>query len=328
MAVGNFIFGKRDEGVEILDLRHFGADRLAALLEEERGRWQQRLLWDYAASTRLLLEYIDSRVLPGYVAIEHDQLLGYTFGVLEGTKAVIGDAFAFGETVGVDNPICDRLLEHLIETLQATPGVDRIEAQLLLFPSGALHRPFFRAGFKPSPRLFMLGSVEGALASGPALPVPAGLHLESWRPEFYEPAAALIHRCYQGHMDAAINDQYRTVVGSLRFLHNIVRFPGCGIFDADNSWLLHDAAGHLAAMSLSSRVHDDAGHVTQLCVSPQWRGQNLGRLLLEQTARTLRQQGGKALSLTVTEANLPALRVYEGLGLRTTHRFDAMVWDR
>ena len=35
-----------------------------------------------------------------------------------------------------------------------------------------------------------------------------------------------------GHIDASINDQYRSLHGSLRFLHNIVRFPGCGVFDA------------------------------------------------------------------------------------------------
>ena len=37
-----------------------------------------------------------------------------------------------------------------------------------------------------------------------------------------------------------INDQYRSLHGSLRFLHNIVRFPGCGVFEAEQSWVLRD----------------------------------------------------------------------------------------
>ena len=43
----------------------------------------------------------------------------------------------------------------------------------------------------------------------------------SWPP-------ALITACYRRHIDAEINDQYRTHAGSIRFLNNIVRFPGCG----------------------------------------------------------------------------------------------------
>ena len=50
--------------------------------------------------------------------------------------------------------------------------------------------------------------------------------------EDYQPAAAVIAAAYRGHIDSDINDQYRSLNGSLRFLNNIVRFPGCGVFDA------------------------------------------------------------------------------------------------
>jgi len=33
------------------------------------------------------------------------------------------------------------------------------------------------------------------------------------------------------------------------------------------------------------------------------------------------------LSLTVTEENLVARRLYDELGFHTLHRFEAMVWD-
>jgi len=33
------------------------------------------------------------------------------------------------------------------------------------------------------------------------------------------------------------------------------------------------------------------------------------------------------LSLTVTESNVEARKLYEELGFKTMHRFDAMVWD-
>ena len=58
-------------------------------------------------------------------------------------------------------------------------------------------------------------------------------------------AGELVHAAYKNHLDSQINDQYRSLHGSLRFLHNIVRFPGCGIFDVGGSLVLRDAAGAL-----------------------------------------------------------------------------------
>ena len=314
--------------MEVLDLRHFNAAQLRPLLREEAARWETRLRWDYSGSIELLLEYLDGRVLPGYVAMYGGRVTGYTFGVMEGAKAVIGDAYAFGETESTSNPVCETLLHHLIEMLQATPGIDRIESQLLMFPVGALAGPFLSRGFRSYPRLFMIGDVTGAVDVDEAVQLPAGLRLEAWKPEFYDAAAELIHRSYVGHMDSGINDQYRSVHGSLRFLHNIIRFPGCGAFDAGNSWVLRDERTRLPqAMLLSSRVREDVGHVTQLCVMPALRGLGLGRILLQQAARVLAKRGGTALSLTVTEANDVARRLYDELGFKTLHRFEAMVWD-
>jgi len=329
MSLGSQIFGTRQAAhMEVLDLRHFNAAQLRPLLREEAARWETRLRWDYSGSIELLLEYLDGRVLPGYVAMYGGRVTGYTFGVMEGAKAVIGDAYAFGETESTSNPICETLLHHLIEMLQATPGIDRIESQLLMFPVGALAGPFLSRGFRSYPRLFMIGDVTGAVDVDEAVQLPAGLRLEAWKPEFYDAAAELIHRSYVGHMDSGINDQYRSVHGSLRFLHNIIRFPGCGAFDAGNSWVLRDERTRLPqAMLLSSRVREDVGHVTQLCVMPALRGLGLGRILLQQAARVLAKRGGTALSLTVTEANDVARRLYDELGFKTLHRFEAMVWD-
>ena len=314
--------------LEILDLRHYTGTALAPLLRDESARWARRMSWDYTASIDLLLEYLDSRVLPGYVALDRGRIAGYTFAVFEGVKAVIGDVYAFGETEQLENPVGDTLLTHLLEMLQATPGVERIESQLLMYPSGALP-PFQRAGFKALPRLFMMGDLtHPALDASRNIPA-AGLVLARWQPEAYEAAAQLIHRCYQGHGDSLINDQYQTVAGAQRFLHNVIRFPGCGTFDPNASLLLRDErTGSLQAVLLCSRIRADVGHITQLCINPALRGLGLGKLLLARSAELLRPTGIKQLSLTVTEANAQAVSLYESLGFTTQHRFDAMTWDK
>jgi ribosomal protein S18 acetylase RimI-like enzyme len=316
--------------LQILDVRHFSAAQLAPLLRDEGRHWEQRLHWDYTQSVNLLLEYLDGRVLPGFVALDHDQhLLGYTFAVYEANKAVIGDVYAFGETVGLHNPVCNALLDSLLEMLEASPGVDRIESQLLMFSAGALTRTFSTRGFRSFPRLFMLAGLDTAAFAQPLPADGSAFRIESWRPEAFQEAAELIHTSYLGHEDAQINDQYQTVIGAERFLHNIIRFPGCGLFDTEHSLLLRDTAtGALEGLLLCSRVKPDAAHITQLCLNPRLRGRGLGQRMLLASAQQLRQRGCRELSLTVTENNAKARALYEGLGFATLHRFEAMTWDK
>ena len=80
--------------IEILDLRHFAAPVLRPVLDAEGELWRQRLHWDYRTSSKLLMQYLDSHMLPGYAALEAGQVTGYVFCVYEETKAVIGDVFA------------------------------------------------------------------------------------------------------------------------------------------------------------------------------------------------------------------------------------------
>lgn len=315
--------------VEILDLRHFSGASLRPLLEAESRLWSERLEWDYRASADLLLQYLDSRVLPGYVAIENGRVAGYLFCVYEEHKAVIGDVFALDpqnpEATATDIEL--RLLENLIELLKNSPGVERIESQLLLHPHGTHASAFRAAGFEIYRRLFM--RLDLLASSGAALPLPDGITMRSWHEEDFNAAAHLIAEAYHGHLDSHINDQYRSVAGSLRFLHNIVRFPGCGLFDTSASRVLvRSGSNEMVAILLCSRVRDDVAHVTQLCVAKDSRGQHFGRMLIDDSAAHLRARGFRALTLTVTEANESAVALYRHTGFEVTHTFDAMLWEK
>ena len=317
--------------LEILDLRHFSAASLRPLLEAEARLWSERLEWDYRASANLLLQYLDSRVLPGYVAIEGGRISGYVFCVYEDHKAVIGDVFAVppqnSEATAAE--VEGRLLENLIELLQNSPGVNRIESQLLLHPHG-MHANVFRfAGFEISKRLFLRLDLTRAAVPAASQALPEGMVMRPWKDDDFNPAAHLISAAYEGHLDSHINDQYRTVAGSLRFLHNIVRFPGCGFFDAAASRVLtRPGSGELAGVLLCSRVREDVAHVTQLCVARAYRGHGCGRILIDACAEDVRRREFRAVTLTVTEANDPAVALYHHAGFAEMHSFDAMLWER
>lgn len=321
--------------LEILDLRHFSGALLRPLLEAEGEIWRGHLHWDYGTSARLLLQYLDGHMLPGYAALENGAVTGYAFCVYEETKAVIGDVFAVqseGDTKGVNGKpalaVEHRLLTHLFETLQHSPQVDRIESQLLMHPSGE-HSPVFReAGFRLYPRLFMVQALR-AEHDHPQPELARDLELRPWRDEDLNSAGRLISEAYAGHPDGVINDQYRSAHGSMRFLHNIVRYSGCGTFSPHVSYVVCDRASReMVGLILGSKVSAQSGHITQLCIKPQYRRRGLARKLLSMAAAGFWRQGMSEVSLTVTEANEKAIGLYRSEGYVCRHTFDAAVWER
>jgi ribosomal protein S18 acetylase RimI-like enzyme len=315
--------------LEILDLRHFSARQLRPLLETESRLWEQRLRWNYQSSTELLLQYLDSRILPGFVALDRGRICGFTFCVYEGQKAVVGDAFAVANDPAQMLQITQSLLHQLLQLLQHSPGIQRVESQLLLYDAGSIDEAFLAAGFTMYPRLFMEYDLPPSHDPARTPTLPPYVEILGWSADHYQAAAELIHESYTGHIDARINDQYCSLHGSLRFLHNIVRFPGCGVFDPGASWMLRDQRnGALIGMLLCSRVSDDVAHITQLCVATAYRRQRLGVALLEHCIHNLTQVGFAAITLTVTEANHQAVKLYKDSGFFIRHRFDAMVLDK
>lgn len=313
--------------MEILDLRHFTSVDLRSLLEDESRVWERLLSWDYGGSADMILRYVDAKILPGYAAIDRGRIFGYAFFVYEGSKGVIGDLFVTnGNRLPDPHEIESKLLTHVIETLQQSPGIHRIEAQLLIHETGIVSRPFVEQGFSRHGRLFMVLP----LAAPPSVlrPISSEIEIRRWSESDYQPVAAVITTAYRGHVDAEINDQYRTLSGSLRFLNNIVRFPGCGVFDADSSFVAVNKRNRsVIGVILCSRVRSDVGHVTQVCVLPEYRSHGIGETLLAATAANLRQRRFSLLSLTVTEANHRAVELYRHLGFESKRIFDAFVWE-
>ena len=337
--------------IEILDLRHFAAPLLRPVLEAEGELWRQRLHWDYRVPAKLLVQYLDSHVLPGYAALDAGEITGYVFCVYEESKAVIGDVFALpcartgvgavGRFPAREEPaqalqsheisaheIEQTLLRHLLELLVNSPQIDRVESQLLLHPSGSHAQVFRDAGFQIYRRFFMVRPLAGFWGA-PRVNLPAGLELRPWRDEDITATGSLVAEAYRDHPDSVINAQYRSLHGSLRFLHNIVHHSGCGVFSVQISHVVVERSSRrLVALLLGSRVSPESGHITQLCVHPSWRRRGLARMLLTLAASCFLRQGVSEISLTVTEANAEAVELYRSEGYDCVHSFDAAVWRR
>jgi ribosomal protein S18 acetylase RimI-like enzyme len=308
--------------MQIVDLRQFHSRSLEKLFEEEIRHWREELQWDYRPSVELIRKFIDSRALGGYAAIEDGRPAGYGFYVLEDHKGLIGGLYVSAQAAQA--AVTQRLLADMLETLRATPRIERIEAQLMPFGS-ELDPVFLSQYFRLYTRQFMLLPLGQAMLGSKS--VSAGLRIEPWTDRAFDSAARLIQLAYADHVDSEINDQYRSEAGSLKFLRNIVLLPGCGQFLPEASFLVRPAtADPPIAMILTSTVDAGVGHTTQICVMPGYQGQGLGRQLMERSIEALQRRNYESLSLTVTSVNQRAVGLYERLGFRTIKTFAAGVW--
>ncbi len=310
-------------GLQLWDLRRVGAADLLSLLREETEFWRDTLDWDFARSAELVRKFAEIRGLNGAVLIGESGVVGYAYSVLEEHKGIIGDLYLRSGYQTAENEY--RLLSHVLEDLVGTPHVRRVESQLILLGKTERRLPRMNQ-LEAFDRDFLLIDLDRVDELPPA--PPDGVLIEPWAQHFQDSAATLIASAYTGHVDALINDQYRSVAGARRFLYNIVQYPGCGNFvQAASLAAFERATGWMCGLCLTSSVGDQVGHITQVCVARDIRGRKVGYEMIRQSLLLLRLRGCKRVTLTVTSSNRKAMQLYERLGFRSLRHFQAFVWE-
>ncbi|HYI93038.1 MAG TPA: GNAT family N-acetyltransferase [Bryobacteraceae bacterium] len=309
---------------EIVDLSRVTVEDLEPVLEEERITWRSTLRWDFGSSAELVRRFVRIQALGGFALLIGGRVVGYTYYVVEDRKGLIGDLYILREFACSEYE--DTLLSAVLEALVLAPGVNRIEAQLMMM-RGPFERTLPLSTYsKIHPRLFMLADLADVpvLAEGKAA---QDFRYRHWSEARQEESAALIAAAYKGHVDATINDQYSSVSGARRFIHNIVQYPGCGSFFLPASLIADRPDGGMAGVILGSLVAGDTGHVTQVCVAPLHKGQGVGYELMRRSLSVFAQNECERVSLTVTAGNTEAIELYQRIGFRATRRFAAYVWE-
>jgi ribosomal protein S18 acetylase RimI-like enzyme len=293
----------------LVDLRDLTTEHLAPLLEEEIAAWRSRLDWDFTASADLVRRFVHLRALSGFALMSSAGVAGYSYYVAEEGKGLIGDFFVRAAVRTAEAET--RLLEAVLQAIWRTPGMRRVEAQLMMLGSPLDRDAPYARWFRSYPRKFL----EVHLPADPSWPAR-------------ERSTALFSPWTENRQDDQINDQYRSPGGARRFLSNIVQYPGCGSFFAPASFAAWDRADRtLCGVSLASLVAAETGHITQICVAPNYQGQGIGYELLRRSLTALAAHGCRRASLTVTTANESAVQLYERMGFRNRRDFAACVWE-
>src|SRR4051812_28662410 len=125
MAATVFRRAPQTKNVGNFDLRHFFSPPLRPPPPQKGGTLAGALCWDYRNSADMILRYVDAKILPGYAAVERGSIVGYSFFVYEGSKGVVGDLFVSPRRVDTHR-VEAQMAEHVIETLQGSPGIHRV----------------------------------------------------------------------------------------------------------------------------------------------------------------------------------------------------------
>jgi len=324
-------------GFEIIDIRRFEAQQFSDLLEAESRAWNNTLRWDFAASVRIINSCLRDKRLSGYALVGDGRIRGYCFFFYDGEKGIVGDLYLHPELANLGHE--RELLEHALETLLATPGLRRIEAQLPHFEREELESCFIGRGFQSYLRRFMSlwlkGPQRAATAEPRAESAPEGrwvredIELTPWQKRFNDDAAEMLYQSYQKHVDALINDQYASVIGATRLIENIFHNQGCGDFLTHVSRMaVHRPTQKLAGILTVTRVRPRIAHIPQVGVGPTFQGLGLGTAMMQAAFQDLRDDGFEQVTLTVTDANAGAVRLYQRLGFETFKTFGAFIYER
>jgi len=310
--------------IETVDIKLLHGVSLEPLLDEQQQYWWKHFRWDFTPSRQLITQCLDMRSLSGAVLTNAGRPVGYSFFVQEGYKALIGDLFLNAE---YRNSFTERFLfERVFHLATNYPGIQRVEGQLLTLSSPLESESICNNQLQMYRRLFMMTTKLGQTLE--ARPTKSNLQFDCWATHYSDSAAHLITHTYMDHIDSRINNQYSNYTGARRFLDNTLHQSGCGTFcQAASLVALHRPSQEVRALCLASLVGPRIGHITQLCVAPHLANQGLGYELLRRSLGTFRELGCEAVGLTVTELNKRAVQLYEGIGFRTIHRFQACVWE-
>lgn len=147
--------------------------------------------------------------------------------------------------------------------------------------------------------------------------LPLGYEFVPWNPELLSAHAEAKYRSFRCEVDSQVFPCLGDLHGCLRLMEEISQKPG---FLPEATWLvryldpdqLPDYCGTIQG------IRDEAGQggIQNIGITPEHRGQGIGRVLIRQALLGFQRCGLSRSYLEVTVRNTGALRLYRRLGFR------------
>ena len=310
--------------MDVVALSQVSSQDLERVFQQEIQCWQDELFWDYQPAVSVIKQYISSRILSGW-AIKTDSgaLSGYSYYVINEPVAYIGNLYVQSECATA--AAYAELLNKILHSLSNGNRIRRIESQIFAFNCDLV--PLFeKHEFTAIKRHFLLFPLDQP-QEGKDLQIQPNFRVAGWENKFFLPVADVICNSYQGSTDYKLCHDYQSREGCIRFLNNLVKHPGCGTFSPQTSSIVLDSEEQVCGVLLTSKISPDTGMIPQISVRNDCQGKGIGSYLLQTYFKDARESGLKRITLSVSDANEGACRLYDRLGFQQTRDFHAFVRD-
>jgi len=309
--------------LKYLPISYLDSHFLSSLMQEEEKSWMDDLGWDYSPIRRILVSFMDQKLLPGYVAVHKNAAIGYTYFLMNGTKGIIGSVYV--QNTDHSPEITDSLLSLTISGLKDMHRIKRVEAQIMPFNDLNLSEVFIRHGFHCFPRSFLKLDMNAYPGQTRRKFVEK---IIPWSYTDLSTMAGIVFESYKEQADAVLCADYRTLSGCEGYLRSIVDNPGCGVFMPETSFIGLSEKNTPVGFVIGCRISDGIGMIPQIAVHPSYQGRKLGDALINQSFRRFKDMGFQSITLTATPENSRAYEWYCRLGFKTGKEFSAFVWER
>ena len=315
-----------NQDLRVIPLKEADPAGVDSLFDEQCAEWLALLKWDYTGPSRMIREVARQRELSGYLVMNGNDAIGFSYYIIESNRCSIGDIYvsrAWRESGA------DRLMAaSIIEQIDETPRTERIESQCVTVDNrGAAH--FFESrGFNRFERDYMICDLTGpghntrTEATRRLNEKLIDVSIREWREDDFAQAARVIHLSYRGRHDSRINSQYATEDGCAELLSVLTDHLWCGDFlpRVARVAVCHET-GRLVGVLVASRLATLAGHIGQISIHPSYQNMGLGRRMISSALAEFERRGFNSASLAVTTANASAFHLYQSCGFRTVHTF-------
>lgn len=150
--------------------------------------------------------------------------------------------------------------------------------------------------------------------------LPRGYRWMAWSSELLDRHAAVKFRCFETEKDGQVFPSLRSASGCQRLMDYIATNP---LFVPNATWLLVSEGGAQEHGTDCGTIQGlasvfESGAIQNVGIVPEHRGRGLGRALVQAALCGFRDSGLTHISLEVTAANAPAVKLYQSLGFQIT----------
>ena len=233
-----------------------------------------------------------------------DQSTVYAFLIYHLKEPVCQIDFAYATFKKPAVTLLSHLLGGLIQLCEQDSQIHTIRCDFIPWFGRDLQKALVQKRFQHCPRLLMSADAP----FGYIKEETEGIEMHSWQNTYTKTAAKMLVELFRGSEESKWDHNITTLIGCQRFLAETYagRF---GVFDPSISTLLK-FRDEPAGLALCSWEEPSKGFISAFGILPEYSGLGLGGKLLRHVLSSYEAMQAENVELAVSEANLPARRLY------------------